>query len=127
MSTSLPTSIHRAGLVLLAGLFSVSGASAQNDCGLCNKEVVITADLASCFLEQYQDYARKGGDTVLVDLSECASRGIAGMLPLPGTQTQQPDTAFMVSQAQLDCLKKKLEEPGLVIDPSATIDLESCG
>ena len=33
----------------------------------------------------------------------------------------------MISRAQLDCLKRKLEEPGLVLDPSAKIELASCG
>lgn len=109
-----------------AALFAGSAVAAENDCGLCDKEVVIDAELASCFLEHYQEFAAKGG-TVVVDLSECASRGIVNILPGPGGQTQQPDTSFLVSQAQLDCLKKKLEDPALVLDPTATIDLESCG
>jgi hypothetical protein len=32
----------------------------------------------------------------------------------------------MISRAQLGCLKKKLEEPGLVLDPSAKIELGGC-
>jgi hypothetical protein len=33
----------------------------------------------------------------------------------------------MISRTQLDCLKKKLEAPGVVLDPTATIELDSCG
>ena len=110
-----------------AALLTSSAISAENECGLCDKEVIITADLASCFLDKYAELTKAGDGTVVVDLSECESRGIVAALPGPDAAGNEPDLTFMVSRDQLDCLKKKLEDPELVLDPSATIDLESCG
>ncbi|MES0037978.1 hypothetical protein NKJ74_22385 [Mesorhizobium sp. M0046] len=71
---------------------------------------------------------RKTGSTaVVVDLSSCTSRGVVEPLPSPGKAQVEPDVQFIVSRTQLDCLKKKLETPGIVLDPSATIELDSCG
>ena len=98
-------------------------------CGLCPTEIVTNSALASCFLDEYQQLARDTDGAVAVDLSECANdRGIVEPLQMPGMTSQEPDVSvsFMVTQTQLDCLKGKLEEPGLVLDPSATIDLGSC-
>ena len=127
--TALNRLPYRRGLAGLAALvLTISSAAAQSDCGLCDKEIVINADLATCFLERYAEYAKAGDGTVVVDLSECTTRGIVEALPGPGAAAAaEPDTMFMISREQLDCLKQKLEEPGLVLDPSARIDLESCG
>jgi len=114
-----------AGVAVLA--FVSSAAFGQAACGLCDKDVVITADLASCFLEQYQELASESGQAVVVDLTQCSSRGVIEALPSPKVGVEEPDTRFMISRAQLDCLKQKLEEPGLVLDPAVKIDLESCG
>lgn len=111
---------------LMAFLFAASGAAAQTECGLCEKEVVINGDLAACFLERYGEISRSTDATVVVDLSDCATRGIVEALPGPDAGPE-PDTMFMVSQEQLECLKTKLEDPDLVLDPAAKIDLESCG
>jgi hypothetical protein len=111
---------------LMATLFAASGAAAQTECGLCEREVVINADLAACFLERYGEISRGMDATVVVDLSDCTTRGIVEALPGPDAGPE-PDTMFMVSQEQLDCLKRKLEDPNLVLEPAAKIDLESCG
>jgi hypothetical protein len=111
---------------LMASLFAASSVAAQTDCGLCEREVVINADLAACFLERYGEISRGTDATVVVDLSDCTTRGIVEALPGPDAGPE-PDTMFMVSQEQLECLKNKLEDPNLVLDPAAKIDLESCG
>jgi hypothetical protein len=101
-------------------LLSPAVAAAEEACGLCNTEVVTNSGLAECFLQDY-----------VVDLSQCeTSRALAQALPSPVPRVgapAEPDIQFMVSRAQLACLKRKLEEPGLVLDPSARIDLNSCG
>lgn len=112
--------------MMLAAVLSISSAAAGATCGLCNTEVVMTSDLASCFLEKYGELAKDNDATIVVDLSDCRSRGIVEALPTPGVSTDEPDTQFMISRTQLDCLKKKLEQPDLVLDPSATIDLAAC-
>ena len=64
---------------------------------------------------------------IVVDLSDCAeSRGIVEALPSANLTVDEPDTEFMISPSQLACLKPKLEDPNIELDPSATIDLAAC-
>jgi len=111
---------------LVAGL-SVANASADEACGLCAKQIITNSELASCFLDQYDQIAKTGNGAVVVDLSNCTSRGVVEPLPSPNKAPAEPDVQFMISRTQLDCLKKKLEAPGVVLDPTATIELDSCG
>lgn len=111
---------------LTGGLLLAANASAQDACGLCVKQIVTNSELATCFLDQYDQIAKSNSDAVVVDLSNCASRGIVEALPSPNKAAIEPDLQFIVSHPQLVCLKKKLQAPGLVLDPSATIELDSC-
>lgn len=117
-----------AGLVL-GGTFA---ALAQEEpCGLCDEEVTINAPLARCFLDQYAEFEKKTSAAVAVDLSACQSsdvkqRGVIEALPSAQAMAVEPTMQFMISRKQLGCLKEKLEEPGLVLDPSATIKLDAC-
>jgi hypothetical protein len=112
---------------LAASLFLIANASADEACGLCVKQIVTNSELATCFLDQYDQISKAGSGAVVVDLSNCASRGVVEALPSPNKGSAEPDVQFMVSRLQLECLKKKLEAPGIVLDPSATIELDSCG
>jgi hypothetical protein len=109
-----------------AAILSLSAANAEEACGLCSTAVVLNSDLASCFLENYEQFAKEDRPANAVDLSICGSRGIVEALPTPDSAILEPETQFMISRTQLDCLKKKLEEPGLVLDPSAKIELDGC-
>ena len=111
---------------LAAGLLLAASASADEACGLCVKQVITNSELATCFLDQYDQIAKSNGNAVVVDLSSCASRGIVEALPSPTKAPAEPDVQFMVSRPQLQCLKKQLETPGIVLDPSATIELDNC-
>ena len=111
---------------LAASLLLAVNASADETCGLCVKQVVTNSELATCFLDQYDQIAKTGSTAVVVDLSSCASRGVVEPLPSPNKGAAEPDVQFMISRTQLDCLKKKLEAPAIVLDPSATIQLDSC-
>lgn len=116
-----------ASLAVAAAFLMATAAAAQESCGLCDKVIVTNSDLAACFLAQYEELERTDGGAIAVDLSGCPeSRGVVEALPPPGVTVEEPNLQFMLSRAQLACLKKKLEEPGLVLDPSAKIDLESC-
>lgn len=115
-----------AGVGLAVAAFCLTGASADEACGLCAQSIVTNSSLADCFLEQYDQLEKGDGAAVAVDLSQCGSRGIVEALPTPESGAVEPDTQFMISRAQLGCLKKKLEEPGLVLDPSARIELGGC-
>ncbi|QKD06197.1 hypothetical protein EB235_10290 [Mesorhizobium loti R88b] len=111
---------------LAGSLLLIANASAQDTCGLCVKQVIINSELATCFLDQYDQIAKTSSNAVVVDLSSCASRGIVEALPSPNKTAVEPDVQFMVSRPQLVCLKKQLEAPGVVLDPSATIELDNC-
>jgi hypothetical protein len=114
--------------VLVSAALAASSVHAEEACGLCDKDVVINSDLATCFLGEYQNLVSKDGAAIVVDLSECeASRGVVEALAAPKIGVEEPSLKFMLSKAQLACLKTKLEEPGLVLDPSAKIPLDSCG
>lgn len=110
---------------LLGGLFA-GQAPAQESCALCAKEIVINSTLATCFLQDFAQISDGDGKAVAVDLSNCASRGVIEPLPAPNVGTQEPDTKFMLSRGQLTCLKTKLEDPNIVLDPSAKIALGDC-
>ena len=116
----------RIAAFVAAAVFSVSSSAAGATCGLCDTEVVMNSALASCFLEQYEKLAQETDQTIVVDLSDCQSRGIVDPLPSLDVTADQPDTEFMISRSQLDCLRKKLEDPNIKLDPSARIDLSSC-
>ena len=125
--TGLVDQPTKAVAIVVAAVFSISSAAAGATCGICDTEIVINSELASCFLEQYDKLAKLDEQAIVVDLSNCAeSRGIVEALPSADLAVEEPDTEFMISRPQLECLKKKLEQPDLDLDPSATIDLASC-
>lgn len=107
-------------------------AMAQSSCGLCAKTVVINSALAGCFLKRFPEWQSKNAAAIVIDLSGCegapteAERGIVAALPTPGLAAALPDTQFIVTLGQLVCLKRKLEDPALVLDPAATINLAAC-
>ena len=114
---------------LAAALFLDGIAIAQESCGICDEQVVTNSALARCFLDEYPALAEQAKATVVVDLSACpreAERSIVSPLGGTGAAAAEPSVTFMITRAQLDCLKKKLEEPGLALDPSATIELGVC-
>lgn len=113
---------------LIAVLLVAFPADAAEPCALCSKQIVTNRELAGCFLEKFSELSARTGTAVAVDLSDCPSeRGIVDALPTLGGGALAPDTSFLVTKRQLDCLKAKIEEPGLKLDPQARIDLGSCG
>jgi len=123
----LVVSLRLALAGVAAASLAAAGARAGEACGLCSQSIVTNSSLADCFLDQYDQLRKEDGAAIAVDLSDCGSRGIVEALPSPDAAEAGPDTQFMLSRGQLDCLKKKLEEPGLVLDPSVKIELGSCG
>lgn len=120
-----------AGGIAAALLFLVGTASAEEPCGICDEQVVTNSALARCFLDEYPALAGQGKPTVVVDLSACdrvveEDRSIVTPLGGTGLPAVEPSVTFMLTRSQLDCLKSKLEEPGLALDPSATIELGVC-
>lgn len=124
--------LHRsfyAGGTLAAALLIAGLAGAEEPCGICDEQVVTNSALARCFLEEYPALAGQAKSTVVVDLSACPreeERSIVSPLGGTGAAAPEPSVTFMVTRSQLECLKSKLEEPGLSLDPSATIELGIC-
>ena len=58
-------SFHSLCGALMVGLFTVPAATAQ--CALCDTEVVINSELASCFLSEFPQLAERNGAAVAVD------------------------------------------------------------
>lgn len=115
------------GLMAASLIMTAPAAIAQEACGLCEREITTNSDLAQCFLDGYDALAGQTGAEVVVDLNDCEmSRGVVEALPTPNAGTAPLDLEFMISRSQLACLKSKLEERGLVLDPSTTISLDSC-
>lgn len=124
------SSMKRISLVAATtALLGIQAARAEEACGLCQQEVVTNSELAECFLQRFEEFASKANGTVIVDLTDCEQqRGIVDVLPtIESIKAEEPDLRFMVMRAQLDCLKTKLEDPNVVLDPSARIRLDSCG
>lgn len=112
---------------LLAALLMSTASPAAEPCGLCDRQIVTNSILASCFLEAFPALQGKAGGAVIVDLSTCEQeRGIVDALRMPGADELEPDVQFILTPEQLSCLKAQLERPDLVLDPTATISLESC-
>lgn len=116
----------------IVGVFLAAAAFADGACGTCDKEIVTTQELADCFLDQYDQLATSGSGAILIDLSACPqSRGVVEALAGPSTGSDspivEPSLRFMLSRTQLACLKQKLEDPSVDLDPSAKIELGTCG
>ncbi|MFZ1680612.1 MAG: hypothetical protein WAT70_06295 [Rhizobiaceae bacterium] len=119
--------------MLMGTLLSAASAqaAAAAGCGLCATAVTIDRQRATCFLGKFEALASRGSPAVAVDLSDCVTdgeddRSIIDPLPAPGAPGAIPDSQFILSLSQLVCLKRKLEAPGLVLEPAATIDLGDC-
>lgn len=124
--------MKRLALAALLSALAYPALAQDESCGLCDQEVTMNASLARCFLDRYAELDGKKGIALAVDLSACKSdsqvlqRGIVEALPSAQASPVEPTMQFMISRKQLGCLKEKLEEPGLVLDPSATIKLDAC-
>ena len=125
------------GLVLANTLQGVSVAEA-NDCLICDREIVLDRKLAACFLDRYEILQSKQSGAIAVDLSDCPEpaetpavddeqdRGVIEALKMPEASPGQPDPTFMITRAQLSCLKQQLADDGLNLDPAARFDLDDC-
>lgn len=102
--------------------------AAQAECGLCASSVVVNSTLANCFLEKFPEISARAGEAVAIDLGDCEQeRGVVAALRGPQVPaTEAPSLRFILSPAQIACLKQKLEQPGVVLDPALKIDLGAC-
>ena len=102
----------------LAAIVLCAATPATATCVICANSVVMNEDLATCFLQKYADPSAAAGETVAVDLSRCErSPSIVLALPQPRPAAEEPDTKFLLSKTQLQCLKSKLEADEIDLDP----------
>lgn len=113
---------------LLAGCLAASSVAAAQECGLCNREVVLNRELATCFLQRFPELSATKDGPITVDLTSCdeEARGVFEALPLPEAPPLQPNTRFLVTRAQLDCLHRILQASDVELDPAARIELVGC-
>ena len=123
------TARGRTAAILIAAFLASAEVRAADGCGLCVTSLVTNSALAQCFLDRYADYAEKDSTAVAVDLHSCEEtmRFIIDPLPNPLQSLDVPDLSFLVARKDLACLKRKLENPNLVLDPVKRIDLGDCG
>lgn len=120
--------MRTSGFLLAATALAVQAGAAWAACGLCARTVVVNSQLASCFLEKYPQLAATPAAAVAVDLEDCEQeRGVVAPLRGPQARPMQPSMKFFLSPDQLACLKQKLEQPGVALDPAVEIDLGACG
>jgi len=97
------------------------------ECAICAKSVVMSQDLATCFLDKYSGLSTETGAAVAVDLTACQKgRTVVQALPSPAMADEQPDTKFVLSRRQVECLRTRLADKELDLDPTARIDLGAC-
>ena len=112
---------------LAASSSGAAVAKAEDACGLCAKEVVVNGATAACLLERYEELSSRASLAIPVNLEDCETeRGVVPALRGPQAGGQPPSLRFIVSAGQLTCIKAKLEDPAVVLDPSLTIDLAAC-
>lgn len=126
-SNAIKTASVLIGIQVLAGVSVIPVAGAAEPCGLCDRKIVTNSVLASCFIAEFEKLTTKKSAAVVVDLSDCEQdRGVVDALRMPGAGIDEPDVRFILSPEQMSCLKSRLEQPGLVLDPTAIINLDDC-
>ncbi|MEZ5810159.1 MAG: hypothetical protein R3D45_01995 [Rhizobiaceae bacterium] len=122
----------------LAAAMAVTAAAQEKDCLICDREVVLDRRLAACFLDRYEVLQTRQSSAIAVDLTDCPElpaqagepgeqdRGVVEALRMPEAPVGEPNVTFMITRAQLACLKQHLEDDNLVLDPAARIALEDC-
>lgn len=123
--------------VTFVGLIGL-GIAHASDCTICDDEVVLDRKLASCFLERYEILQTRQGGALVVDLTDCPDlaetaddngeqeRGVIEALKMPEASVGEPDPTFMITRTQLVCLKSRLENDVIDLDPAAKIVLDDC-
>lgn len=136
-SKSFVRSVRHVGAFAACFLFSL--AAHANECLICDDQVVLDSKLASCFLSRYDILATRQAGAVVVDLTDCPEpddvpgtdeeqqRGVVEALKMPEAPVGTPVPTFMITRSQLVCLKERLEDEALSLDPAARIPLDDCG
>ena len=121
----------------IAGPVAAPAVAFAGECAICDREVVLDNKLAGCFLKRYEVLQTRGGDAVIVDLTDCpeegeeiaeeeTSRGVIEALKLPQAAPETPNPKFMISRDQMACLRHRLRDGELALDPAARIALDDC-
>lgn len=116
-------------------VMAIATPAVANDCLICDRQVVLDDKLAACFLDRYETLQTAGGNAIAVDLTDCPEiaedeeeqdRGVVAALKAPSLAPVSPDPTFMITRTQLSCLRNRLADETLVLDPAAEIALDDC-
>ena len=111
----------RAQIFFAAGMVVASQPLAA-DCGYCAREVTLSEQLATCYLQQMETERRRALelelDIHLINLAACADNDATrGANPMPelkrsgGDDTAVPlDQSFLIPIAAMDCLAEALRD-----------------
>ncbi|MEO6396273.1 MAG: F-BAR domain-containing protein [Devosia sp.] len=118
------------GAVAIAAALATSPSQAL--CDLCNASVRLNEDLANCFLERAEAEAERlassGTAFILIDLSDCDSRGgLPTGAPLAEPEVSLDDR-FIADAQSLPCLSAAITESADGIGAGHVFDLAAlCG
>jgi hypothetical protein len=117
----------RLALAAAAVCLAAATAPAFALCAICTPAVRLDTSLATCFAEradaEMQKLKADGHGFVMVDLSDCVSRGgLPTGEPAAGADAQL-DQSFIADAASLTCLSQAIAAHGDAMDPSTLFDL----
>ena len=105
--------------LIFACCMALTASQAQAGCGFCAEEVILSEDLAKCYLDRKDEElaaaVQEQAEIHLVDLSICNADNYArSATALPdvktdGEQTLPPDEAFLIPVPALECLAREVE------------------
>ena len=97
-------------------------------CTICNSAVRLDANLATCFANRAEDELKKLTDSrkafIIVDLSDCETRGSLPPGHSTGTTALALDNQFVADAEGLKCLSAQIAAADdTTLDPSHLFDL----
>jgi hypothetical protein len=116
-----------AGAAVLA-LALAAAAPAYALCTICNSAVRLDSSLATCFANRAEDEIKKLSDSgkpfIIVDLSDCETRGSLPTGNSTGAPALALDKQFVADAEGLKCLSAQVEAADqTTLDPSHVFDL----
>lgn len=120
------TTVLAGAAALLAALATALPAYAL--CTICNSAVRLDSSLATCFANRAEDELKKLTDSgkpfMIVDLSDCETRGSLPTGNATGAPALVLDKQFVVDSAGMTCLTAQIAAADdTTLDPSRLFDL----
>jgi len=123
----MPSTTWLAGAAALS-LSLAAAAPAYALCTICNSSVRLDSSLATCFANRAEDELKKLTDSgrpfIIVDLSDCETRGSLPTGNATGAPVLVLDKQFVADGAGLKCLSDQIAAADdTTLDPGRAFDL----